>query len=129
MSSSPTHTHLTLPLPRRIGEKFLEWTDTTPPLTPILTDISLYWFTSCILTSLHPYRQLHSIPPTYITKPVGFSFFPHELFPGIRHVLEKSANLVTYEQHERGGHFAALEKPEELWGDVEKYVGEVWGKV
>jgi len=81
---------------------------------------------------LQPYRQLQgqsSVSLTYIDKPVGFSFFPYELAPGIKHVLEKNANLVTYEQHESGGHFAALEKPAELWGDVEKYVEAVWAKV
>jgi hypothetical protein len=43
--------------------------------------------------------------------------------------LEKNANLVSYEMHETGGHFAALEKPGELWGDVEKFVEKVWEKV
>lgn len=28
-----------------IGEKFLTWTDTTPPLDDILDGITLYWFT------------------------------------------------------------------------------------
>ncbi|KAJ4333678.1 hypothetical protein N0V87_007434 [Didymella glomerata] len=115
-----------------IGEKFLEWSDTTPDLDHILTNISLYWYTLSILTSFQPYRQLHgesSVHFAYISKPVGFSFFPYELFPGIKHVLEKGGNIATYEQHESGGHFAALEKPEWLWADVEKYVKEVWGKV
>ena len=119
-------------IPPRIGEKFLEWSDTDPHIDHILTNISLYWFTSSILTSLQPYRQLHGqsgFKLTYIEKPIGFSFFPYELFPGIKHVLEKNGNIVTYEQHESGGHFAALEKPKELWGDVEKYVEAVWGKV
>ncbi|KAH6643082.1 epoxide hydrolase-like protein [Boeremia exigua] len=126
LSSSP------LALLAWIGEKFLEWSDTDPDLSHILTNISLYWFTSSILTSLQPYRQLHGqsgISFVYIEKPVGFSFFPYELFPGIKHVLDKGANIVTYEQHESGGHFAALEKPKELWSDVEKYVEVVWGKV
>lgn len=42
------------------------------------------------------------------------------------HVLEKEGNIVAYEQHESGGHFAALEKPEELWADVEKFVKVAW---
>jgi len=46
--------------------------------------------------------------------------------PGIKSVLEKHCNLVTYKQHERGGHFAALEKPDELWADVEEFAGKVW---
>jgi microsomal epoxide hydrolase len=129
VGSENIDTHTNLP---RIGEKFLEWSDTTPDLDHILTNISLYWYTSSILTSFQPYRQLHgesSVHFAYISKPVGFSFFPYELFPGIKHVLEKGGNIATYEQHESGGHFAALEKPEWLWADVEKYVKEVWGKV
>lgn len=59
-------------------------------------------------------------------KPYGFSFFPHELSPGIESVLKKHCNLVTYRQHERGGHFAALEKPRELWGDVEEFAKIAW---
>lgn len=57
---------------------------------------------------------------------MGFSFFPRELTPGVMHVLEKEGNIVAYEQHESGGHFAALEKPEELWADVEKFVKVAW---
>ncbi|KAF1926207.1 putative epoxide hydrolase [Didymella exigua CBS 183.55] len=119
-----------------IAEKLIEWTDTTPPLDHILTNITLYWYTSSILTSLYPYRQLFSkvlgaaaVPNVYISKPTGFSFFPHELSPGFKRVVEKGVNLVTYEEHEHGGHFAALEQPEALWGDVEAYVKIAWGKV
>lgn len=126
-----THTYLFANIPR-IGEKFLEWSDDTPDLDHILTNISLYWYTSSALTSLQPYRHLFSKPPLpsdYITKPIGFSFFPKELFPGIKSALEKGGNIVAYEQHPKGGHFAALEQPDELWGDVENYVKLVWGKV
>lgn len=121
------HTHAT----PRIGEKFHEWTDTTPDPDHILTNISLYWYTSSILTSIQPYRQLFSPSPPelpYIAKPVGFSYFPHELIPGIKHVLEKNCNLATYNKHEHGGHFAALEQPAELWADVEEFVSVVWKK-
>ncbi|KAF2033047.1 epoxide hydrolase-like protein [Setomelanomma holmii] len=112
-----------------IGEKFVEWTDETPHLDHILTNISLYWFTGGFARSIYPYRQLFRASRShfeYINKPTGFSFFPHELFPGIKNVLEKNCDLVTYRQHEKGGHFAALERPEELWADVEEFVGVAW---
>lgn len=64
--------------------------------------------------------------PPFINKPLGFSFFPHELFPGIKGVIEKNGNLVFYKQHEKGGHFAALEQPKELLADVEEYVKVAW---
>ena len=66
------------------------------------------------------------MPP--LTKPTGYSFFPKELFPGVKYIIESESNLVSYSVHEQGGHFAALEKPEELWGDVEEFVGKVEGK-
>jgi hypothetical protein len=112
----------------------IEWSDTTPPLADMLTNISLYWFTNSVLTSIQPYRQL----PTgvgkkfqfeYVSKPVGFSRFPQEPMPAIRHIVEKGNNLVAWTEHDRGGHFAALEVPSLLWGDVESYVAQVWGKV
>lgn len=59
-------------------------------------------------------------------KPLGFSFFPYELMPGIKSVLEKETNLVFYKHHERGGHFAALERPAALWADVVEFVEKTW---
>lgn len=44
---------------------------------------------------------------------------------GDRYILENEAPLVSYAQHDKGGHFAALEQPEQLWGDVEEFVAKV----
>jgi hypothetical protein len=41
-------------------------------------------------------------------------------------VLEKNCNLVFYRQHDQGGHFAALERPAELWADVQEFAGKAW---
>jgi microsomal epoxide hydrolase len=41
-----------------IGEKFLAWTDTDPPLDEILASVALYWFTETFPTSIYPYRQV-----------------------------------------------------------------------
>ncbi|KAF2868816.1 epoxide hydrolase-like protein [Massariosphaeria phaeospora] len=126
LSSSP------LALLAWIGEKFLEWSDEDPPLDTILTNVSLYWFTQGFPRSIYPYRSLFGgprNPPPYIAKPMGFSFFPVEITPGVKSTVEKHGNLAFYRQHESGGHFAALEKPEWLWRDVEDYVELVWKKV
>jgi pimeloyl-ACP methyl ester carboxylesterase len=115
--------------PCRIGEKFLEWTDEDPSLDTILTNVSLYWFTNGFPRSIYPYRQLFGTSRAhfeYISKPTGFSFFPYELFPGIKSVLEKNCNLVFYRQHDQGGHFAALERPAELWADVQEFADKAW---
>jgi microsomal epoxide hydrolase len=115
-----------------IGEKFLEWTDEDPSMDHILTNISLYWFTQCFPSCLYPYRQLSSqderpnIENMNTDKPLGFSFFPYELIPGIKSIMEKHSNLVFYNRHEHGGHFAALEQPKVLWEDVEEFVNKAW---
>lgn len=109
----------------RIGEKFLEWTDEDPSLDDILTNVNLYWFTESYARSIYPYRmkvQDHE----FHKRPVGFSLFPHEALLGLKQVVEQGGNLVSYKRHESGGHFAALEKPKELWADVEEFVAIAW---
>jgi microsomal epoxide hydrolase len=64
----------------------------------------------------------------WISKPLGYSLFPKEIAPTPVHWVEKISNLVWSREHSGGGHFAALEKPNELWGDVEDFVQEHWGK-
>jgi hypothetical protein len=41
-----------------------------------------------------------------------------------RYIRENIGNLVSYEYHEKGGHFAAHERPEDLVKDVKKMFGK-----
>lgn len=109
-----------------IGEKFLAWSDpsTTPPLNTILADITLYWLTGCYPTSIYTYRESKKM--MYVDKPVGYSWFPYELSPVPRSWAEKTGNIVFFKAHEVGGHFAALERPETLWSDVEEWCKIAW---
>jgi hypothetical protein len=51
--------------------------------------------------------------------PVGVSAFADELYRVPRSGAEKAySNLVYYNQHDRGGHFAAWEQPQLLAEDV-----------
>lgn len=109
-----------------IGEKFLAWSDpsTTPSLQTIIADISLYWFTGCFPTSIYTYREMKKL--LYVEKPMGYSYFPFELAPVPKVWAEKTGNMVFFRRHENGGHFAALERTEALWKDVEEFVGIAW---
>ncbi|CAJ2501522.1 Uu.00g043750.m01.CDS01 [Anthostomella pinea] len=112
-----------------IGEKFLEWTDTDPSVDEILESISLYWLTDTFPRCIYPYRALISgkrPSQDYVEKPSGYSFFPRELNPVPRSWAEASCNLVSYSGHSSGGHFAAMEHPNELLADVEEYVKKAW---
>ncbi|KAF4444177.1 hypothetical protein F53441_11236 [Fusarium austroafricanum] len=116
-----------------IGEKFRDWTDETPPLQEILTSVTLYWLTDTFPTSIYTYRQLvngndsgtHGDPNWKIPKPLGYSYFPYELAPMPRAWVQTTGNLVFSRMHERGGHFAALERPEELLKDVDDFVKQI----
>ncbi|CAK1361568.1 putative epoxide hydrolase [Cercospora beticola] len=123
-----------------IGEKFLEWTDEDPSLDTILDGVSLYWFTDTFPRCIYPYRGLNGGDERprissvsgrgrgvqYVEKPSGYSFFPKELAPMPVSWVATSANLVFSNVHEGGGHFAALEKPKELLGDIEAWVKKAW---
>ena len=44
--------------------------------------------------------------PKFTDKPLGYSFFPKELFPVPGSWAKKLGNLVSYHRHDAGGHFA-----------------------
>lgn len=114
-----------------IGEKYKEHID--PELLPhltqdILTTLSLYYLTHTIHTAALPYRENQALygRNMVITKPFGLSTFPYDIFVSpvswVRAV--HGEKLVFMKRHEKGGHFAALEVPELLAGDLREMVKE-----
>lgn len=127
LSSSP------LALLAWVGEKFLAWSDpsTTPSISTILADVTLYWLTESFPSSIYTYRQdftsrsehyFHGQAKLYLDKPFGYSYFPFELMPMPKAWVERTGKLVYFKAHEKGGHFAALERADALWDDVEGLV-------
>ena len=130
-----------------IGEKFLEWTDEDPPLEKILQEVTLYWMTDTVPRCLYHNRgmgcadeepkiarmsvvsKLKALKLPYVTKPCGYSLFAHEIVPVPKSWATKSCNLVFFNQHDRGGHFPAMERPHELLADIEEYVKVAWARV
>jgi microsomal epoxide hydrolase len=112
-----------------IGEKFLAWSDpaTTPSLHTIISDITLYWLTGCFPTSIYTYREVKEL--LYVDKPIGYSYFPYELAPVPRAWAEKTGKIAFFRSHDKGGHFAALERPEVLLQDVEEFAKLGWNPV
>jgi len=115
-----------------IGEKYLDWVDEELDLEVILESVTLYWLTQTYPRSLYPYREIAAValpesrvPKPYLTKPFGFSWFPKELAPWPQSCLQASGNLVFFRQHQKGGHFAALEQPETLYKDLVDFITEI----
>ncbi|KAG4439655.1 hypothetical protein IFR05_004852 [Cadophora sp. M221] len=115
-----------------IGEKFLSWTDDDPSLRAILESVSLYWYTRSFESSIYTYRRRflptshQPVEPKVRNVPFGFSNFPKELIPVPRSWAETEGNLIFYREHKKGGHFAALEQPAVLLGDIEEFIAQVW---
>lgn len=122
-----------------IGEKYLEWADPVHaiPLSTILTEVSLFWFTECAGTSLYTYREdykwgvkqkgwMHNADWLHIEKPFGYSYFPQELAGIPKAWAEKTGNMVWFKEHNEGGHYPALETPALILKDLEEFVGSVW---
>ncbi|KAK7993276.1 hypothetical protein PG989_006657 [Apiospora arundinis] len=68
-------------------------------------------------------KGVHSMP--YVSQPISISQFPLDLW--YRTPLEwakRNGNVVQCERHDRGGHFAALDAPDMLVGDVRKFFGD-----
>ncbi len=111
-----------------ITEKFHKWTQNSGNLEEavsrdeLLTNISIYWFTQTITSSVRMYyesRHYSARPwPERVNVPTAVANFPGELSLPPRAWVERQFNLVRWSFPERGGHFAALEAPELLAADI-----------
>ncbi|KHN96082.1 epoxide hydrolase 1 [Metarhizium album ARSEF 1941] len=70
--------------------------------------------------------KLTALQLPYVAKPCGYSLFAREIFPVPETWARLSCNLVSFSEHPRGGHFAAMEQPGALLADVEEYIRKAW---
>ena len=83
--------------------------------------ITLYWLTNAGVSSARLYWENKGgfFTAKGVTIPVGLSTFADELYRVPRSWAEQAyPNLIYYNQHDRGGHFAAWEQPQLLSEDV-----------
>ncbi|MFE5332389.1 epoxide hydrolase family protein [Embleya sp. NPDC056575] len=105
-----------------IVEKLRAWSDCDGDIErgftkdEILTNVTIYWLTETIGSSMRMYRANGSIPPAQLARrvevPSGFTLFPGDLVRPPRAWMERTTNVVRVTEAERGGHFAAFEEPE-----------------
>jgi epoxide hydrolase len=111
-----------------IAEKFGEWTDGglgAVDRDQMLTNITVYWLTRTAGSSARLYYEAARSgvlgPPTVSTAPTGVAVFPEEIAPAVRPIAEQSNQIVHWSEFDRGGHFAAMEEPDLLIGDVREF--------
>lgn len=110
-------------------EKFREWADPRHPiaLDVILSHVMLYWTTGSIFSSVRLYLESAQTPLRFasgqrVRVPCGIARFPYEApFPP-RSWIERAYDVVHWSDMPMGGHFAALEAPNDLARDIVTFV-------
>jgi pimeloyl-ACP methyl ester carboxylesterase len=119
-----------------ILDKFHGWSDlgggepdAVFSLDDLITNVMFYVAGNSFTTSSWIYRgaarEVMRVLPrgTRIGVPTAFASFPHDVRPlPPRGLLAKTYNLVRFTEYDRGGHFAALERPNEFVADVAEFV-------
>jgi epoxide hydrolase len=115
-----------------IAEKFKEWTDSNDrpedavDRDQLLTNVMLYWLTGTAGSSGSIYyERAHADywgqPPEPSNTPTALAVFPHDNFIPLRHLADRTNNIVQWTEYDRGGHFAAMEQPALLVDDIQRF--------
>ncbi|RFA07911.1 multidrug MFS transporter [Subtercola boreus] len=102
-----------------IVEKLHAWSDGgvgAYTMDEILTNVTLYWLTGTIGSSMRMYSANAALPKEQLLRrvevPSGFSIFHGDIVRPPREWIERTANAVRITEPARGGHFAPFEQPE-----------------
>jgi len=120
-----------------IIEKFNSWSDNDGEIENVFTkdellaNVSLYWFTQTIHSSVRIYNENSKNPMVfqknnYINVPVAYAQFPKELSKPPREFLSQGYNIRRWSVMEKGGHFAANEQAESLARDLREFFKSIY---
>jgi pimeloyl-ACP methyl ester carboxylesterase len=87
----------------------------------VLDNATLYWLTNTTIPAARLYweSKLAFFAPKGVAIPAAVSAFADELYQAPRSWTERAyPQLIFYQQHDTGGHFAAWEQPELLVSDL-----------
>jgi pimeloyl-ACP methyl ester carboxylesterase len=122
-----------------IVEKFRTWSDCGGDVErrftkdQLLTNITLYWVTETINSSIRLYYEtMHN--PAFggglegeldsvfkVNVPTGAAVFPAEVYSPPRAWAERTYNITRWTEMPAGGHFAAMEEPAALVDDIRAF--------
>jgi pimeloyl-ACP methyl ester carboxylesterase len=115
-----------------ILEKFRAWSDCDGEVerafskNDLLTNISIYWFTQTIGSSMRLYWEGRKRPLRFrvgerVQVPCAVAHFPKELPLPPRSWVERVYRVTRWSELPKGGHFAALEQPSLLAEDIRAF--------
>ena len=115
-----------------IVEKFRTWSDcngnpeNSYSRDEMLTNIMLYWVTQSGPSSVRHYYEnrvdnWRFQPGERVEVPCAVALFPVEINRPPREWAERTHNIQRWTEMPRGGHFAAMEQPQLLAGDIRAF--------
>lgn len=121
-----------------IAEKFHYWCDceqdgvrdirNAVPWDALLTNVSLYWFSNSIASSMRLYKEFALALERgelalggRLPVPMGITVYPHEIFKSPRAWAERRGKIIHWAEPSRGGHFAAMEQPQAFAEDLRRF--------
>src|SRR5262249_33153151 len=118
-----------------LAEKFQDLTDNdgdflhTVDRDAFLTDVTLYWVTGTVGSSMRIYRENrlsdNNEAPSPIKTPVAYAVFPKEVVAAPERWIDQTYNVVQRTEMPRGGHFAALEQPNLMVKDIRLFFAKL----
>ncbi len=118
-----------------ILEKFQAWSDlddnsaiATFGIDRLIDNLMVYWVTNTVGSAARLYaessRAGNGAAQAWggtVTAPTGHTVYPYELLQTPRAWGEKRYNLVYWAEEQRGGHFAAFERPTAFVDDIRSF--------
>lgn len=113
-----------------IVEKFRTWSDCNGDIESVytkdqlLTNIMFYWAPNSIASAARMYYESRRDSGGFggkVEVPVAAAVFPKEIYRSPRAWLEGRFNIQRWTEFEKGGHFAAMERPAELLEDIRAF--------
>ena len=99
----------------------------------LITNIMVYHLTNTITSSMRLYYEFaHSSEGMmgtdkvrYVSVPTAVLYFEKEIIKSPRDWIESTYNLVRYNRHPVGGHFAGLEQPSVVVSDIRSFYDQL----
>src|SRR5215468_1167004 len=119
-----------------IVEKFRAWSDCKGDVESrftkdeLLTNLTIYWATQTIHSSMRLYCETMrggrwGMTQHRVAVPTGCAIFPGEMIRPPRRWAERCYDVRRWTHMPSGGHFAALEEPEALVGEIRAFFREL----
>jgi pimeloyl-ACP methyl ester carboxylesterase len=87
----------------------------------VLTQVTLYWLTNTSATAVRYHYAERNAEPVVNNGPIGVTVFADD-FKSMRPFAERdNTNIVSWTERPRGGHFAAMEVPQDLAEEIRAF--------